>query len=212
MDYRIVATGSKGNAVILNDEILLDCGVPYKLLKPYVQRLKLVLLTHIHGDHFNPVTIRALAYNRPTLRFACCGWLAEDCRKHGVTNLDVLQIGRTADYRVFQVVPIKLYHDVPNCGYRVFWGNKRMIYATDTVTLEGISAKNYDLYLIEGNYDYTIHDRIKSKEESGAYVYEHRVLQTHLSVENATEWLLENMGENSHYEFVHQHKEEHDVQ
>ena len=212
MDYRIIATGSKGNAVLLNDEILLDCGVPYKLLKPYVQRLKLVLLTHIHGDHFNPVTIRALAYNRPTLRFACCGWLAEDCRKHGVVNLDVLQIGRAADYRVFQVVPVKLYHDVPNCGYRVFWGNERMIYATDTVTLEGITAKNYDLYLIEGNYDCTINDRVKNKEANGEYIYEYRVLQTHLSVEDATAWLLENMGENSRYEFIHQHKEEHNVQ
>ena len=41
-------------------------------------------------------------------------------------------------------MPIKLYHDVPNCGYRIFINDKKIIYMTDTKTLEGITAKNYD--------------------------------------------------------------------
>ena len=28
--YNIIASGSQGNAVILNDAVLIDCGVPYK--------------------------------------------------------------------------------------------------------------------------------------------------------------------------------------
>ena len=61
MEFKMISTGSKGNAVILNDEILIDCGVPYKAIKPYVKGLKLVLLTHQHSDHFKPETIRKLA-------------------------------------------------------------------------------------------------------------------------------------------------------
>ena len=47
--YNIISSGSQGNAVILNDFVLVDCGVSYKQLTPYVPKLKLVLLTHIHS-------------------------------------------------------------------------------------------------------------------------------------------------------------------
>ena len=84
MEYVIISTGSKGNAVILNGEILIDCGVPYKSIKPYVKDLKLVLLTHSHCDHFKPETIRKLASERPTLRFGCGKWLAQSLIACGV--------------------------------------------------------------------------------------------------------------------------------
>ena len=70
--YNIISTGSDGNATILEDFVLVDCGVPYKALEPYVPKLKLVLLTHIHSDHFQKRTIKRLASERPTLRFGCC--------------------------------------------------------------------------------------------------------------------------------------------
>lgn len=47
--YNIVSSGSQGNAVILDDFVMVDCGVPYKQIAPYVPQLKLVLLTHIHS-------------------------------------------------------------------------------------------------------------------------------------------------------------------
>ena len=52
--YNIISTGSDGNATILEDFVLVDCGVPYKALEPYVPKLKLVLLTHIraYGKHY----------------------------------------------------------------------------------------------------------------------------------------------------------------
>ena len=56
--YNIISTGSDGNATILEDFVLIDCGVPYKALEPYVPKLKLVLLTHIHSDHFQKRTIK----------------------------------------------------------------------------------------------------------------------------------------------------------
>ena len=37
MTYNIISTGSKGNAVIINNEILIDCGVPFKDIKPYIK-------------------------------------------------------------------------------------------------------------------------------------------------------------------------------
>ena len=39
--YEIISTGSKGNAVVLNQFILIDCGVPFKALRDYYRDLKL---------------------------------------------------------------------------------------------------------------------------------------------------------------------------
>ena len=210
MNYNIISSGSKGNAIVLNRFILLDCGVPFRDLKDFYKDLKIVLLTHSHGDHFNKTTIRKLAAERPTLRFACCSWLLSDLYQCGVSihNIDVLEIGRIYDYSAFKVSPVKLYHDVDNAGWRVFQNAEKAIYMTDTVTLEGITAKNYDLYLIEANYiTEELEERIRAKEAAGEYVYEYRVQKVHLSKEKADEWLYNNMGENSEAIYIHQHIE-----
>ena len=90
----------------------------------------------------------------------------------------------------------------------MFLQGEKAIYITDTNTVEGIVAKNYDLYLIEGNYDEEeIKQRIKEKEEQGAFINEYRTMNSHLSVQQATNWLMKNMGDNSSYEFIHQHKD-----
>ncbi len=205
MTYKIINTGSDGNCTIVNDIIALDMGVSYKKLSSYVYKLELVLLTHIHGDHFNKAAIRKLASNRPTLKFGCCKWLVQELINCGVSkrNIHVYDICARYNYEKFSLIPIKLYHDVPQCGYRLFMNDEKLIYATDTNTLEGIKALEYDVYLIEGNYenDEELHSRAYNN------IYESRVKKTHLSKEYATNWLLENMGLNSVYCWMHEHKE-----
>lgn len=79
---------------------------------------------------------------------------------------------------------------------------------TDTKHVDGIVAKDYDLYLIEANYgEDEIQERIRLKEEQGAFINEYRTINSHLSVEQATDFLLKNMGDNSEYAFIHQHKD-----
>ncbi|WMI81909.1 MBL fold metallo-hydrolase [Anaerotignum sp. MB30-C6] len=210
MKFNIISSGSTGNATVLNDEILIDCGVSYKSLVGVMRGLKIALLTHIHGDHFNRTTISRLAKERPTLRFGCCEWLVRDLLDCGVDekNIDVYQIGKWYDYTAFQVATVRLYHDVPNCGYRVQIQGRKAIYMTDTVSVEGIQAKDYDLYLVEANYiDEEIQEKIKEKEQLGEYSYERRVLQTHLSKEQCDEFLMENMNDKSEYVYMHQHKD-----
>lgn len=204
MNYKIINTGSDGNCTIIDEEIMIDCGVSYSKLAPYINKVKLIILTHIHCDHFNKMTIRRIAKERPTLRFGCCEWLLQDLINCGVNleNIDLYTIGKKYDYGQFQLIPIKLYHDVKQCGYRVFKGGKKLIYATDTYTLDGIKAIEYDYYLIEGNYQ----DEAELKSRAKDSYYESRVKRTHLSKEYATNWLLDNMGLNSVYEWMHEHK------
>lgn len=208
MNYNIISTGSQGNAVVLNDIILIDCGVTFKALKEVYKDIKIVLLTHSHSDHFNVTTVQTLAKERPTLRFACCEWLVPNLLNCNVPkkNIDVLDIGKLYDYKAFKISPIKLYHNVPQCGYRVFFEGEKALYATDTSTMEGISAKEYNLYLIEANYtEEDLQERINAKMENGQYCYELNVANRHLSKEQADAFLLENMGEHSRYEYLHMH-------
>lgn len=210
MNYNIISTGSQGNAVVVDDIILIDCGVSFKALKDVYKELQIVLLTHIHADHFKRSTIKRLAKERPTLRFGCCEWLANELVEAGVSwrNIDVFEIGKVYDYEVFKVSPVKLYHNVPNCGYRLFTNGEKGIYATDTGHLQGITAKGYDLYMIEANYtDEDLQERINAKLEAGEYCYELNVANRHLSYEQASEWLMDNMNEKSEYVFLHAHKE-----
>lgn len=210
MNYKIISSCSTGNATIIKDIILIDCGVTFKRLEKYYKQLKIVLLTHVHSDHFKKETIKKLAQERPTLRFACCEWLVKPLLECGVErkNIDILQIGAKYDYKLFKIVPIKLYHDVPQCGYRVLFDDYKVIYMTDTKTVEGISAKNYDLYLIEGNYEEEeLEERIRRKQEKQQYCYEYRARDTHLSKGQASDFLINNMGEKSEYVFMHEHIE-----
>ena len=210
MNYKIISSCSTGNATIIRDIILIDCVVTFKKLEKYYKQLKIVLLTHVHQDHFNRSTIKRLAQERPTLRFACCEWLLQPLLEFGVErrNIDILQIGTKYDYKLFKIVAIKLYHDVNQCGYRILFDDYKVIYMTDTKTIEGISAKNYDLYLVEANYkENELEGRIKQKQLQGDFTYEWRVKDTHLSEEQCVEFLLNNMGKNSEYVFMHQHIE-----
>lgn len=212
MNYKIIETGSSGNATIVEDIILIDCGVSFKKLQPYYEKLKLVLLTHIHSDHFNKATIKKLASLRPTLRFGCRDYLVHDLIMCGVDkkNIDVYDTACNFYYtKDLYLANFDLSHDVPNCGYKIYINSKYYFYATDTCSLDNVIAEGYDMYFIEGNYeDEADLERRKQKHiENGEFYYEDRVERTHLSQVQATEWLMKNMNEKSQFVFMHEHKE-----
>ena len=176
MIYKILATGSTGNAVLLNGTILIDIGVPYKVVEPYIRDISLVLLTHIHGDHFRPSTVGMLARMRPAIRWGCCEWMVQPLIDAGVMRqqIDVYTPGEVGIYTGFCVIfPEELRHNVPNCCWHVNFpkSNERVFYATDTGTLDEIKAPDYDLYLIEANHtQLEITQRLMEKLEAGGAI------------------------------------------
>lgn len=218
MTFDVIASGSSGNAVVINGEILIDVGVPFKALEGVKKDLKLVLLTHVHGDHFKPRTVRALHKERPTLRWGCCGWMVGPLLEAGVDKrvIDVYDPDLPAFLMYgpsLSVRPERLVHDAPNCGYHLLLtpetGRRaRVFYATDAATLDGIEAPGYDLYLIEANHKRDeLEARAKAKRDAGEFAYEYRAAANHLSQEQALDWLYQQMGPHSRYVFLHQHQD-----
>ena len=187
---RVISSGSEGNAVIYDNAIMVDCGVTLKALNDVKRSLKIILLTHKHGDHLKLRTLQRLQSERPTLRIACADFLLE--RLEGLNNIDILQVGRLYDYGAFKVSPVKLYHDVPNVGWRIFLNNgQKIFHATDTAHLEGITAKGYDLYAIEHNYC----EAIEEAHAKGEYTHAYGNINTHLSIQQARAFIEANRKE-----------------
>lgn len=212
MDISVIQTGSSGNAVVLNGFLMVDCGVQWNKIEPVYKDLKIVLTSHQHGDHFKSSTVSRLAKERPTLRFGACEWMLQYLIKAGVKphNIDIYEPGKRVRYEGLTVEAVPVPHNVPNCGYKLAFGDKpeTVFYATDCATLDGIDCHNYDFYLIEANHRRNeIEQRIHDKVKSGEYAYEMSAMRNHLSEEQAIEFLARNAGPNSRYVFLHVHKD-----
>lgn len=48
MTYEIVSSSSKGNCIIVNEYLALDMGVSYKKIKPYLDKIKIIFISHEH--------------------------------------------------------------------------------------------------------------------------------------------------------------------
>ena len=182
IDYNIIATGSKGNAVVIDQKILIDCGVSFKALSKVYRALKLVLC--------KPLVDAGVP----------------------VSQIDVLEPGHMYGYGICNVRPDMVKHNVPNCGWKVWLQSGKLFYCTDMNNLNGITAPNYDLYMVEANYDDAeIQAKIAEKKLNGEYIYELGVLHNHMSLAKINDWLYANMGPNSAYIYMHCHQDKEDA-
>lgn len=195
--YKIIASGSDGNCEIALGHIMIDCGVPFSLIKDVYKQLSIIVLTHLHGDHFNLATIKKLISLRPGLRIACGRHLAP--MLIGIRNIDILELNQWYKYDTFYLSIGKLYHDVDNVFIRIQdLDNYKIFRATDSSTLEGISARDYDIYAIEHNYDEeTVWDIIREKEARGEYAHQKGAINSHLSKQQAQEFFYQNKKQGS---------------
>lgn len=208
--YKIISSSSKGNCVIYFGCVMVDCGVPFKDVKRHLNDIRLILLTHEHGDHLNSSTMLKISKEYPLIRFGVPSHLVQivldigiDARK--IDNISLFYSSEVYNYGLFKIAPIKLYHDVPNFGYRIFKDGLKVIHCTDTAHLDGIEAKGYDLYAIEGNYcENKVKQIIKDKKEKGETAYQVGSINSHLSIQQAQEFYIKNKKESSQIVYLHQ--------
>ena len=71
MKNNVIASSSAGNAILLGNGILLDCGIPYSKIKPYLKNIKAIFISHLwlHLDHCKDSTIKKIAFEYPNIKF-----------------------------------------------------------------------------------------------------------------------------------------------
>ena len=197
MNIRIIGTGSNGNCFIFDGNLMIDAGLPIKKIKEKIDVSKIthVLLTHIHEDHLNKTTIRKLFVENRDINFVCGEFLIDTLHEIVIPNKNIIEVTENIvyDFGEFKVSPFSLYHDVQNFGYRLVKGGHKHIHATDTSTLCGITAKDYDTATLECNHHLpTALNLIREAEEAGEFTHLKGAINSHLNVEETIQFCKEN--------------------
>ena len=163
MFYKIISSGSKGNCVKIND-VLIDCGVSFKAIKEELYDVKYLLLTHIHSDHIKPDTLLAIIENFPHIKVISNYEVYERFPVCTIANAGFPVI--TDDYHFY---PFEALHDVVCYGYVWQHGENRIIYCTDTGSMENAPEGPYDYIFIESNHDEAKLEQARKHGKKGGY-------------------------------------------
>ena len=205
MNYNVIGSGSLGNCIIYKDTIMVDVGLPFNKLEGYLKDIKIILLTHKHVDHFNESTIIKIGREFPNIYMVVPESLYSEFKALNYAgNNIILKEGQKFKIGKTLLESFKLFHDVPNVGWKIIKENYKIIHATDTGSISHIEAKNYDLYAIEHNYDEEIiNNTITQKINDGVFAYEVRSREYHLSFQKANDWINSQRKDTSEVLMLH---------
>lgn len=196
MKLKIISTGSKGNAYILENDkeaLLIECGVHITEIKKALDyNLKKVagcIVTHEHMDHaksINEVMRLGINVHATAGTFRRTGFSVPSPRQKTLVNQTTYTIGG------FRVMPFDVKHDAeepvgflithPECG--------KVLFLTDTYYCE-YTFSGLNNVIIEANYSKAIIDK-KYGTESGLEFLRNRILKSHFSLENCKGMLQAN--------------------
>lgn len=207
-DINIIGTGSSGNAILIDNSILIDCGLSFKVLKESLSKVHKIFITHRHKDHLNLSVLRQIQKHFPYLLKNI--YINQDTYEY-ITNKDPNNfeninfniITKDDNFNIkikgknYNVRIINLYHDVENYGF-IFTNekNETLLYSTDTATMKDAPDELFDYILLEGNYDEdSLIENIKSMDASISY----RACRNlrHLSVQKFEEFILTHSHKNT---------------
>lgn len=172
----ILASGSKGNAAIVEDAstgagVLIDCGISGKALFERSEQvgfdlhnLQSVLITHDHTDHISGlgVCLRKLAKQGIAPSVYTQAAIINGCNA-------IRELAEAHDFRAFdierdelsvagmRIIPFPTSHDaITSCGFRFEAGDDALGFMTDTGIVTGEAHEalgNVRLLGLESNHD-----------------------------------------------------------
>lgn len=193
MKIDILASGSSGNAYVLNDgkdTLLLECGIKWSTIAEHfgyrTNHIKGVLVSHEHGDHAQGVkealktglNIYASEGTFNALR------LTDNHHLHIIKHNKQVQIGS------FIVMPFATEHDAAEpLGFLVYstFTKEKVFFATDTYYIHW-QFNALDYIMIECNYQLDI---VQDNVDSGALpkALVPRLMKSHMSLKNCIDFL-----------------------
>lgn len=203
LNYKIIASGSKGNCVII-ENIMIDAGVPYKDIKEELYDIDYLLYTHCHGDHFKESTFKRIRKEFPNIVIAGNSTLMEVAN----TDFDII-VKDNVPFEIgdYVVTPFPGIHDVEVHGFEWYVGNIHVLYMTDSNTVEFAPTEDkYDYLFLESNHSETkLRTAFRKSKKFGYNAYANG--KRHLSTKQSKEfYLLHRRSKES--EWIELHKSE----
>lgn len=164
LDYKVIASGSKGNAVRIGP-IMIDCGIPFKRMKEELYKCSTLLLTHIHSDHIKPSTLHSIRKEFPRIR-VYGNWKVE--QKYGVDVIVSTEPFKLKRGSVI-ITPCEGRHDTPVTYWHIDMDGIKILYATDTNTVSNPTDDKLDYIFLESNYDERKIREIGKQYKKGRY-------------------------------------------
>lgn len=208
MRIQILASGSKGNATLIeseNTKLLIDMGISYKQLSNRLKEVSkeptdidAVVITHTHGDHISGLSSLVSKTGIKVLTIAKC---CEELNKTvAMENIEI--VNASINIGDMNISLFNLSHDVPVVGLIIKNNDKEIVYITDTgyINKKHIKTlKNKEAYILESNYD-------EEMLLNGPYpfVLQQRVIgdSGHLSNSDAAKFLKEVIGDRTKHIFL----------
>lgn len=176
INVRILATGSSGNCVLINDHILVDAGITYKHFCEFdipVNDIVCCIITHKHGDHMNKPFVRKLL--SLGVEFIMSRDTVAELASEGKINVEeyvengsILFLSKDVTYKWkdWRLIGLRMethpqkHHDIMNYALVFEKDEERLLYSTDLDSLEPTDMGEglmhlgmFDTILLEGNYD-----------------------------------------------------------
>lgn len=156
LDYNILSSGSVGNAVRIRN-IMIDCGIAYKKMKPELYKCQYLLITHDHQDHVKPAVLNQIVTEFPNIEIYSTYKVARLNDAVIAINTDYLPIYLPKASCNMWAVPVP--HNTLCFAYVLRFDDLDLVYATDlknTNDLNVFTEENkirYDYTFLEANYD-----------------------------------------------------------
>ena len=164
LDYKIVGSGSSGNAVRIGP-LMIDCGMPFNAMEEELYKCKALLITHTHSDHVKPQTLNKINSSFPRIKTYGNPSVAYKFNINEVISTEPFDL----DNGKISITPFPAEHDVETTGFMIEMDGMDILYVTDTASVTLPRNKKFDWLFIESNYDEVKLREASKKYKSGSY-------------------------------------------
>ena len=158
LDYRILSSGSIGNAVRIRN-IMIDCGIAFNKMKEDLYKCQYLLITHDHQDHVKPAVLNQIVEQFPNIEIYSTYKVARISDAVTAINTDYLPIWLAKSGCHMWAVPVP--HNTLCFSYVLRFEDLDVVYATDLKNTDELARFSedmrfrYDYTFLEANYDET---------------------------------------------------------
>ena len=205
LDYRILSSGSNGNAVRIRN-IMIDCGIAFNKMKEELYKCQYLLITHDHLDHVKPAVLKQIVEQFPNIEVYSTYKVARIHDAVTAINTDYLPIVLHKAEANMWAIPVP--HNTLCFAYVLRFDDLDLIYATDLKNTEDLDKFTddmmirYDYTFLEANYDET-KLRMLGDSWHGQYNAYVDSSERHLSRDDSLKFYVKHRKEGGEYIELH---------